>query len=185
MPLRLNRVPAGLLSLFAVKSLGRNPQALEENVRMTIEGRNHYYAGLGTNVSQTTQTGVTFANLNDALAKVEVPDNEIWITRLVEVFYVITTAGIVGANYILTPTYDLPGGINSVSLTKSQLDVAFLRGLAVGGNTGQAIIDSTGYLADPIFAEGGSQFYGNFAYGVTGGQVIDVTTRVLHHTIEK
>ena len=93
MPQPLNRVPAGLLSFFQIKSTGRNPDQLSDEVRPVLNMVDFYSAGIGARIEESFELGFDPTNLNTSIAVVTVPSDEFWIVRNVSQTARVTTAG--------------------------------------------------------------------------------------------
>lgn len=93
MPQALNRIPAGLLSLLQIKSTGRNPDLLADDMRPTLDMLNFYSAGIGARIEESFELAFDPSNLNTSIAIVTVPSDEIWIVRNVTSTARVTTAG--------------------------------------------------------------------------------------------
>ena len=84
MPQSLNRIPAGLLSLLQIKSLGRNPSALSDFVQPTLEMSESYFTTLSLRFARASTAGVASADQGTRISLIEVPENEIWIPKTLE-----------------------------------------------------------------------------------------------------
>jgi len=75
----LNRIPSGLLSLFQIKSLGQNPDRLEDSVRGVVDLTQFYLHNTTLRIAATTQAGVASTDIGNRIAEITVPSDEIWL----------------------------------------------------------------------------------------------------------
>jgi len=82
----INRLPQGLLDFLGIRSGGRNPQQLTEQLLPTMDLSDWYKQNASREVQVTAtslvaDTSAGFFSLTVAGAVFEVPNNEIWIMR--------------------------------------------------------------------------------------------------------
>jgi len=93
MAFKLNRIPAGLLSFFQVKSDGNNPNAIEESVRGVVDLAPFYWTDVVLKSVTASQTLVDGNDVGTAVAEINIPQNEIWAVMGVESFWTATATG--------------------------------------------------------------------------------------------
>lgn len=176
MPQLLNRVPAGLLSLFQVKSLGENPAAFADAVAGTIDLQNYYFTSLGLRRATAEDTGITSASWATRQAQIEVPSNEIWMVRGVTSETQITTSA--ASEWVHTiPVLDLQVG-DTIPLADAWAKDNF----GTGQNTGRV---ATRFFDNPLFVSGGAKLFSEIWSWIGTTLTYDVRTKVLYYAVEK
>lgn len=104
----INTVPTGLQSLLDNKSLGKNPDALLEDIRPTIDLTDFF---IGNKVlSITTETFVGLA-AKATEARIQVPPGELWLVFGVSSRMTKSDAGSANAGFVPVVT-NIPGDSN-------------------------------------------------------------------------
>lgn len=177
----LNRIPAGLLSYFQIKSLGQNPSAFEDNVRPTLDLREFYNTSLGLQIATESQSLVDVGDRDTTIAEITIPSNEIWICRGIQSTANCTAFAaneyVVGYPRLL----EINGAVTAFFFTDEiEKD---------GGGAMQTLVGETivrGKVFDnPLMLPGGAKI-GSFI-GLANGTThkSTVATRILYYKIEK
>ena len=179
MPQNLNRVPAGLLSLFQIKEQGQNPNLLDDNVTPALEMENFYLTAIGLSLEIAQEAGVAFADLASNVATITIPDNEIWVVKALESNFTTTTAG-TGLTLVTPTIRNINGNPNQISFVlNNYVSNTIVCPPQVNGSDHWPI-----YFDNPLYLPGGvliSSYVSNFV----GTGVGTVDTRCLYYRIEK
>lgn len=164
--MRLQKAPLGLLALFSLKDLGRNPPEFAEFVQPTADVTDHY------SLSDLTRTAIAanVTNEGDTFGGA-VPDGEVWRVRCIDAALTLAAA------------------------TTAAAGVAFALGIALQGNaaTQFAAFDggttalgahganrtfrcSTGWLARPLLLGSGGTFtfFNSAAYSAASSGAMSI-----------
>lgn len=181
MPELLNRIPAGLLSLFQIKSLGENPSKFEDTVRPVVDLRKNYYQSLGLNIAANVGVGLDANDKGTAVAAITIPEDEIWVVVGIMSGVNITTFA---ANEFMV----VSPGIDNVNAPNVAFYFANDQRRSNSSNLQMGFNDSdftSVMFPDPIFLPGGSRIY-SFVSRATGTTIkCTVVTRVLHYVLDK
>ena len=178
MPQDLNRVPAGLLDLLQIKSVGQNVRLLNDQASLILEMLPFYATAIGLRIAEEFESNVNFAlNLNTSKAVVNVPSDEIWMVKNVTSTIVTTTAGAGDKASFDTVIQRIQATENIVLATSPPLGFGVTAGVVDATVSGHANFET------PFFAPPGSQIVTtprNFTGGVA---VYTVGTRVAYYPL--
>lgn len=177
----INRVPDGLLSLFQIKSLGRPPRSLSDEVKPVVDLSSFYYTNLGIQITTASATALDANDKGSDVAAISIPDNQIWLVLGVGSSVTCTTFN---ANEFMISD----PGIDNINASQAAFYFTnSQRRLSVANlqmNLNDVDFNSV-TLPTPIMFPGGVRFYSlvSRAGGTTAKFRVD--TRVLHYIVEK
>ena len=178
---RLNRIASGLLSLFQIKSLGRNPQELSDIVQGTLELSNFYFSNIGVTLEVANTTGVGLTERASAQSIITIPDGEIWAVRMVATDITVSTFAASEA-VLANPAIDRINNSADQLILNDGMPQTTNAGFQMNALNSQHRVAR---FDNPLFLPGGVRIYSYISQVIGTTVRATVDTRVLYYKLEK